>query len=594
VSILYAGEPKPAELYAEGRKAERKGDVVRAYLLYSEAAALDPSNKKYYVRTQALRTQAALKVLQLPKPDELNKPLSVPLKEADPTTAASTIGEKPAKDEVEKPSPETPSEETPPTVAADTSGDKPDGDEVEKPSPESQPEAGPSEDKPAANEVEQASPAPPEAAASPVASEISFDDLAELRRLKGPPELKPTPGNRSFNLRGTPRAVFEQTARAFGLETVFDGDYPTAGTPVRLQLDAVDYRQALRAAEAATGSFAFPLGERLLMVVKDTQQKRVENEPTIAVTVEIPDAVSLQDAQEVARGVQQTMDILKLAVDPNRRLVLIKDRISKVRPAQALFEQLAHGRAEVMVELEFLEVDRSSTLSYGLLLPTQFPIVFFSDGVPGTLLNLARFASGHITVGLGLANAQLLATMSQSTSKTLLETQVRTLDGAPATFHVGDKYPILTGGFLGPVNFGVAPSYNFEDLGLLLKATPKVHGMDEVSLDVDAEFKVLAGQSLNGVPLIAMRKLQSKVRVKQGEWAVVAGMVSANEAKTITGTPGLSQIPIVGTALRRNDRDRQATEVLILMKPVLINTPATQFFSRTLWVGSEARLDIPL
>jgi general secretion pathway protein D len=517
-AILAADEPTAATLYKEGRQAERAGDVVRAYLLYSEAAAREPGNPKYASHTQALRTQAALKAKPMPKP--------------------ATEAEKA------------------PTPAAPALSDRD----------------------------------------SSVSLAITDEDLADLKRMKPPPELHPTAGRKTLDLRGTARSVMEQTARAFGLETVFDGDYQP-GPTVRLQLDDVDYRDALHGAEAATGSFVFPLGERLLMVVKDTPQKRTENEPTMAVTVPIPEAVTVQDAQELARGVQQTMDILKLAVDPNRRLVLIKDRVSKARPAQVLFEQLARKRAEVMIEVELLEVDRTNVLSYGLLLPNQFPLTYFGGGLPSTAVSLARAFFGHVTVGLGIANAQIFATMNKSYSKNLIDTQVLSVDGSPATFHVGSKYPIQTGGFLGSQQtsgLGVASSFNYEDLGLMLKITPHVHGMEEVGLDVEAEFKVLAGASLNGVPIVNSRKLQSKVCVHDGEWAVVGGLMSTSQARTITGIPGLSTLPKIGPVLRKNDRDDEDTEVLVVVRPVLVTLPPDQSAERTLWVGSEARLAIPL
>jgi general secretion pathway protein D len=516
-SILLANEPSAAQLYREGRKAERAGDVVRAYLLYSEAAARDPKNPKYWAHSQALRTQAVLKAKPLPKADDKD--------------TSSSSGTTPAAEAAPKP------------------------------------QAG-------------------------FSTTIEDADLFDLQRLKGPPELKPLAVRKNLDLRGNARDVVEQVARAFGLDTVFDGDYQP-GPQMRLQLDDVDCREALHAAEAATNSFVFPLDERLLMVVKDTPQKRAEQEPAIAVTIPIPESVSVQDAQALARGVQQTMDIVKLAVDANRRMVLIKDRISKVRPAQELFEQLAHGPAQVMIEMQFLEVDRTNMLSYGFLMPSKFPILYFGGGVPGVTQSLARFLMGHITLGLGIADAQLFATMNRSLSKTLYQSQMRSLDGQVATFHVGQKYPVLTGGFLGPSTYGGLPSFNFEDLGLVLKVTPHVHGMDEVSLEVDAEFKVLSGQSENGIPVISSRKLQSKVRVKEGEWGVISGLMTMSEALTISGVPGISTLPAIGRALRQTNRDVENTEVLVLMRPLLVDVPPDQFLTRTFWVGSEARLQIP-
>lgn len=508
---VWAGSPTAAQLAKEAKKAERSGDVVRAYLLYSQAAALDPKQPQYWSHAVALRTRATLDAKVLPLPPGLNQASSAP--------------------------------EVPP-------------------------------------------PPPPG-----FFTRISDEELAELRRIKPPPELTALPGTKTLDLRGDARAVFDQVARAFGLGTAFDNDYE-AGRPVRLRLEEVDYRAALHAVEAATGSFVFPAGQRLIMVVKDTPQKRTEREPTLAVTVPVPFTVTPQEAQEVGRAVQQAMEIQRLAVDTNRHMVLIKDRISKVRPAQALFEQLAHTRAQVMIDLDFLEVDRSNMLTYGLLGPSQFPITYLgrSDSTIGMLQSLSQFFVGHSVFGLGIvANIQLFATLTQSYSKTLLSTQLRALDGQAASFHVGDKYPVTTGGFLGGFS-GALPSFNFEDLGVVMKVTPHVHGAEEVSLDVEAELKVLSGQSLNGVPLISTRKLESKVRLKQGEWAVVAGLLNNTDSLQLTGPPLLIRLPF----LHKTDRNRASTEVLLLMKPRLLNEPPENSLTRTLWIGSEARLEIPL
>lgn len=523
-SVLLATEPSAAQLYKEGRKAERAGDIVKAYLLYSQAAAKDPTNRKYWAHSQALRTRAALQAKPMPKLDEVN-------------TASS----------------------------GDDGLGTGDG---------------------AAEKAESAAPAG-------FSTTITDDDLADLQRLKAPPELTPAPGRKNLDLHGDSKAVFEQVAREFGLETIFDGDYQ-AGQVFRLHLDDVNCGEALRDVSAATDSFVAPLGAKLIMVSKDTPQKRTQNEPTIAVAVPIPDTVSVQDAQELGRSVQQALDIARLLVDTHRRMVLIKDHASKVRPAQMLFEELAHPRAQVMIEMELLEVDRSNVLSYGLLLPDQFPVFYLGSGTPNTTQSLARFAGGHPIIGIGIANAQIFATMTQSLSKSLFDSEERSVDGSPVNFHVGQKYPIITGGFLGQSVAGAIPSFNYEDLGLSVKVTPHVHGTDEVSLDVEAGYEVLSGQSSNGVPGLGQNKLQSKVRVREGEWAVVAGLTTTSEARTITGPAGLERLPAIGKALRENTRDDEGTEVLVVLRPTLLNLPPDQYVGRAVWVGSETRMAIPL
>src|SRR5581483_3108448 len=71
LALLSAATPAE-QLFHQAQKAERAGEIVRAYLLYAEAAAADPTNTDYWARAQRLRPAASLVDASPPKLPELS------------------------------------------------------------------------------------------------------------------------------------------------------------------------------------------------------------------------------------------------------------------------------------------------------------------------------------------------------------------------------------------------------------------------------------------------------------------------------------------------------------------------------------------
>jgi len=270
-----------------------------------------------------------------------------------------------------------------------------------------------------------------------------------------------------------------------------------------------------------------------------------------------------------------------------------------------LLQQMLMHRPQIALEVELVALGKTTSLGLGLALPTDVALVPFADigrhlrSIPSEFLKFLTFGGGNTYLGLGIGSAQLLATWTRSVGQTVLKSEMRTIDGQAATFHVGDKYPIMTMGYFGPTTPGQQvyrppPTFNFEDLGLVLKITPKVHDSKEVTLEVEAEFKLLGTQSFNGIPVIGSRKFANRVRLSFDQSAVIAGLVNNTETLSVSGMAGITSVPILGTILSRTTKDREQGEILLVIRPQLLSLPATETIPRPIFIGAESRLLTPM
>jgi hypothetical protein len=429
---------------------------------------------------------------------------------------------------------------------------------------------------------------------------ITAEEFHQARQMLPPPALRGREERQSFRLRENAKRLFEVVAQAYGLEVIFDADYPE-GAPLRFQLDDADWREALRAVETVTSSFLVPLSERLALVAKDTAQKRADLEPVMNLLVPLPESLKPQDVQEVARAVQSAMDITKIGIDTNRRVVLFRDRVSRLRPAVLLFEQLLPHRAQVTIDVELLAVNESSELNTGLAVRSSYPVAFVGNPTPFSAkpqvdaARMASFGGGRTQMAVTVVDGELFAALTRGQSRSVVQSRLRTLDGEQATLHIGDRYPIITAGFFGEISGGDSvyrppPMVNFEELGVVLKLTPRVHNANELSLELEAEFKSLAGQTLNGIPVISNRRIASRLRTGFHEAAIVAGVESESLSQSWSGLPLLSLMP----GLRSNTRARERSRLLLVVRPRLESLPPVEMPVFPIRTGSETRPLTPL
>jgi general secretion pathway protein D len=532
-------------LAKKARRAEKAGHHADAYLFYAEASALQRQNAKY-------RTKMAL----------LQSPAAAESQDA----AATALRQPPALPQ--------------PPGALLTAKEAIDG--------------------------------PPDPAPAPAPDRDVFDSLsareyADARQLRSPAELRARPGAQDFDINANARTLFDRVARSFGLAAIYDGEYPAAGNPIRFRVTEADYRTALHDLEAATGSFVVPLSPSLFMVSQDTPQKRNDLEQSVAISIPVPQVLTTQELTEVAQAVKQVTNVDKMGWDSTDGAIVMRDRVSRVLPAQALLQQLFALRPEVMIDVEFLEVSDSDISNYGFNLTNSFQAVYLGRILnnivkfPAGATSLFSFGGGKTLIGLTVAQAQAMFNQSISSEKILFRTQLRASQGQAATLHSGEKYPVITAQYAGSVPAGQqgqvhAPpvSFTYEDLGFTLKVTPHIHGMGEATLTIDSSFEVLTGQSVNNLPIIGRRQLTSEVRLLDGEWAIVAGLLNPSESRSVNGFWGLEKIPLLCHLFRQVSRDKENDNLLIAIRPRLLSLPPDQVPTPQLRVGTETRPFSPL
>ncbi len=134
------------------------------------------------------------------------------------------------------------------------------------------------------------------------------------------------------------------------------------------------------------------------------------------------------------------------------------------------------------------------------------------------------------------------------------------------------------------------PSVRFEDLGLSLVVTPLIHRAREVSLALEVTFKFLAGAAVNGVPILSNREFQSQVRLRENEFAIVSGASVYERRRTGAGFAGLASLPFIGNLFRRNEYRWDQRDLLILIRPRILRLPPSELaVGSTFLYGSEQR-----
>jgi general secretion pathway protein D len=340
--------------------------------------------------------------------------------------------------------------------------------------------------------------------------------------------------------------------------------------PVTVDLRNVKASEALDIVSASTRNFWKSTGQRTVTIVPDTPAKRREYEEEIIQTFYLSNA-----------DLKETIDILRIVIDARRiapltatNAIAIKDTPERIAATGRLISAIDKARPEVVIDVELLEVDRTRLREYGLEIAS--PGV---EGISGfadinrqnmTLRDLRNLTQSNVLVG-GLPGLYYRLLKNDSATRVLANPQLRTSEGIAAQARFGERVPVPVTTFApiaaGGVQTQPITSFNYENIGVNIDITPRTHHDDDVSLAVKIEVSNISGRGFGDLPTFGNRSINTVIRLKDGETNMLAGLIRDDERRVMSGIPGLSDLPIIGTLFASNRKETQQTDIVLTLTP---------------------------
>ena len=403
------------------------------------------------------------------------------------------------------------------------------------------------------------------------------------------------------------KAVFDALSRATGINFIFDREVRT------------DAKVTLSVTETSV--------EDLIGVVALTQQleRKVLNENTVLIYPNTP--AKLKDYQDLAvrtfylanPDAKTVFAMLKtvlksrdLYADERLNSLTLRDTPEAIRMAEKLIAAQDLAEPEVVLEVEVLEVKRSRLTEIGIEPPVKFSVLNIVPN-PSTVVSTATGATtvvnntltttqltldrlrGVSTASIGIDNPALNLRSEVGDTNILANPRIRVKNREKARVLIGDRVPVIT--TTSTANVGVSESVAYLDVGLKLEVEPTVFLDNEVGvkvlLEVSNVVREVRSRSGTLTYQIGTRLANTQLRLRDGETQALAGLISDEDRRSTVGTPGATDLPILGRLLSSQRSDHSKTEIVLLITPRVVRNLGTAALTKVWPSGTETAVGAP-
>jgi general secretion pathway protein D len=423
-----------------------------------------------------------------------------------------------------------------------------------------------------------------------------------LDEAAGPVELA-TISNIPINLKITEdsKVIYETVGKLAGINVLFDPDYTSRR--IKIELNNVSLEEALEIIALESKTFWRPVTPNTIFVAADNPAKRKDLEQSVIRTFYLANLSQPTELQDVVNAMRQILEISRIQPLPSQGAIVVRGTPDQIALAQKLLGDLDKAKAEVIVDVAVLQINRDKKKTLGISPPTSATVALQNNitnnttntgtgtstttgntsttgGTPNQL-NLNQLNNLNATdFTITIPQATATALFSDDSTKLIQKPQIRAVDGQKASLKIGDRVPVATGSFQpGIGGVGINPLVNTQfqylDVGVNIDITPKVHSNGEVTLKITMDISsVTSTSNIGGIqqPVIGQRKIEHEVRLKEGEVNLLGGMLEDSQTKSLSGFPGLSQIPILKYLFGQTATDHSETETVFVLIPHIVRS----------------------
>jgi type IV pilus assembly protein PilQ len=161
-------------------------------------------------------------------------------------------------------------------------------------------------------------------------------------------------------------------------------------------------------------------------------------------------------------------------------------------------------------------------------------------------------------------NATLNAVEANREGRIISAPKIVTLDNKKAKIKQGLEVPYLERDSSGNA------TVRFKNVDLLLEVTPTVTPDDRILMKIFLTKNDALPSQPGEAPALSTNEAQTELLVNDGDTIVIGGIIKRNESDTVTGWPGLKDVPLLGWLFKSNAITDTANELLIFISPRIV------------------------